>query len=30
MGLGYPGGQIVDRLSKEGDPKMFSFAKPHV
>lgn len=30
MGLGYPGGPIVDRLAKEGDPKKFSFAKPHV
>ena len=30
MGLGYPGGPIVDRLAKEGDPKRFSFAKPHV
>lgn len=30
MGLGYPGGPIIDRLAKEGDPKRFSFAKPHV
>lgn len=30
MGLGYPGGPIVDRLAKEGNPKKFSFAKPHV
>ena len=30
MGLGYPGGPIVDRLAKEGDPKKFSFSKPHV
>jgi len=30
MGLGYPGGPIIDRLAKEGDPKRFQFAKPHI
>ena len=30
MGLGYPGGPIVDRLAKEGDPLKFKFSKPHV
>lgn len=30
MGLGYPGGPIVDRLAKEGDPCRFKFSKPHV
>jgi len=30
MGLGYPGGPVVDRLAKEGDPYRFHFAKPHV
>ena len=30
MGLGYPGGPIIDKLAKEGDPKRFNFAKPHV
>lgn len=30
MGLGYPGGPIIDRLAKEGDPKRFRFAKPHI
>ena len=30
MGLGYPGGPIIDRLAKQGDPKRFSFAKPHI
>lgn len=30
MGLGYPGGPVVDRLAKEGDPWKFRFAKPHV
>ena len=30
MGLGYPGGPVIDRLAKLGDPKRFRFAKPHV
>ena len=30
MGLGYPGGPIVDRLAKEGDPLKYKFSKPHV
>ena len=30
MGLGYPGGPVIDRLAKEGDPKRFRFAKPHI
>ena len=30
MGLGYPGGPIIDRLAAQGDPKRFSFAKPHI
>ncbi|MCQ2156914.1 MAG: tRNA (adenosine(37)-N6)-threonylcarbamoyltransferase complex transferase subunit TsaD [Bacteroidales bacterium] len=30
MGLGYPGGPIIDKLAKQGDPGRFSFAKPHV
>ena len=30
MGLGYPGGPVVDRLAKQGDPDRFRFAKPHV
>lgn len=30
MGLGYPGGPIVDKLAKEGDPNRFKFAKPHI
>ncbi|MBO4466449.1 MAG: tRNA (adenosine(37)-N6)-threonylcarbamoyltransferase complex transferase subunit TsaD [Bacteroidales bacterium] len=30
MGLGYPGGPVIDRLAKLGDPKRFSFAKPHI
>lgn len=30
MGLPYPGGPVIDRLAKEGDPKKFTFAKPHI
>ncbi len=30
MGLGYPGGPIIDRLAKEGDANRFTFAKPHI
>ncbi len=30
MGLPYPGGPVIDRLAKEGDPKRFRFAKPSV
>ncbi|MDU1889468.1 MAG: tRNA (adenosine(37)-N6)-threonylcarbamoyltransferase complex transferase subunit TsaD [Dysgonomonas sp.] len=30
MGLGYPGGPIVDRLAKEGDPDKFKLNKPHI
>ena len=30
MGLGYPGGPIIDKLAKLGDPKRFRFAKPHI
>ncbi len=30
MGLPYPGGPVIDRLAKTGDPKAFRFAKPHV
>ncbi len=30
MGLGYPGGPVIDKLAKLGDPKRFSFAKPHI
>lgn len=30
MGLGYPGGPVVDRLAKGGDPLRFKFAKPHI
>lgn len=30
MGLGYPGGPIVNRLANEGNPRAFSFSKPHI
>ncbi|MEG1573643.1 MAG: tRNA (adenosine(37)-N6)-threonylcarbamoyltransferase complex transferase subunit TsaD [Bacteroidales bacterium] len=30
MGLGYPGGPVIDRLAKEGNPKSFSLNKPHI
>lgn len=30
MGLGYPGGPVVDRLAKEGDPKAFPLSRPHI
>ncbi|MFV0398431.1 MAG: tRNA (adenosine(37)-N6)-threonylcarbamoyltransferase complex transferase subunit TsaD [Bacteroidales bacterium] len=30
MGLSYPGGPIIDKLSKEGDPKRFQLSKPQI
>lgn len=30
MGLGYPGGPIIDRLARQGNPKAFQFSKPHI
>ena len=30
MGLGYPGGPVVNRLANEGNPHAFSFNKPHI
>lgn len=30
MGLGYPGGPVVNRLANEGNPKAFSFSKPNI
>ncbi len=28
LGLGYPGGPAIDKVSREGDPKAFRFTKP--
>ncbi len=28
LGLGYPGGPVIDRLAQSGNPKTFSFTKP--
>lgn len=28
LGLGYPGGPIIDKLAKEGDPKAVKFTRP--
>lgn len=30
MGLGYPGGPIIDRLARQGNPDAFQFAKPAI
>lgn len=30
MDLGYPGGPVIDRLAKDGDPDAFHFATPHI
>lgn len=30
MGLGYPGGPVIDKLAKLGNPDRFKFAKPHI
>ncbi|MBQ7517712.1 MAG: tRNA (adenosine(37)-N6)-threonylcarbamoyltransferase complex transferase subunit TsaD [Bacteroidales bacterium] len=30
MGLGYPGGPVIDKLAKSGDANRFTFAKPHI
>ena len=30
MGLGYPGGPIIDRLGKNGNPEAYTFSKPHI
>ena len=29
MGLGYPGGPIIDKLARQGNPKAYTFSKPH-
>lgn len=30
MGLPYPGGPVIDRLAKEGNPERFTFNKPQI
>lgn len=30
LGLPYPGGPLIDKYAKEGDPKRFSFAEPQI
>ncbi|MBR1665083.1 MAG: tRNA (adenosine(37)-N6)-threonylcarbamoyltransferase complex transferase subunit TsaD [Bacteroidaceae bacterium] len=30
MGLGYPGGPIIDHLARQGNPEAFQFAKPAI
>ena len=30
LGLGYPGGPVIDKLASQGDPSRFTFAKPHI
>jgi N6-L-threonylcarbamoyladenine synthase len=30
MDLGYPGGPVIDRLAKDGDPLKFTFAQPNI
>ena len=30
MGLGYPGGPIIDRLARQGNPSAYSFSKPQI
>ena len=30
MGLGYPGGPIIDKLARQGNPHAYRFAEPHI
>ena len=30
MGLGYPGGPIIDRLARQGNPEAYQFSKPAI
>lgn len=30
MGMGYPGGPIIDRLARQGDPEAYKFSKPNI
>ncbi|MGM9687455.1 MAG: tRNA (adenosine(37)-N6)-threonylcarbamoyltransferase complex transferase subunit TsaD [Alloprevotella sp.] len=30
MGFGYPGGPVIDKLARQGNPHAYSFSKPHI
>lgn len=30
MGLGYPGGPVIDRLARQGNPHAYQFSEPHI
>lgn len=30
MGLGYPGGPVIDRLARQGNPDAYQFSKPNI
>ncbi|MBQ9285825.1 MAG: tRNA (adenosine(37)-N6)-threonylcarbamoyltransferase complex transferase subunit TsaD [Bacteroidaceae bacterium] len=30
MGLGYPGGPVIDRLARQGNPEAYAFSKPSI
>ena len=30
LGMGFPGGPVIDKLSKQGDPKAFRFPRPMI
>ncbi|MBR1712409.1 MAG: tRNA (adenosine(37)-N6)-threonylcarbamoyltransferase complex transferase subunit TsaD [Alloprevotella sp.] len=30
MGFGYPGGPIIDRLARQGNPEAYQFARPNI
>lgn len=30
MGLGYPGGPIIDKLARQGNPKAYRFSEPNI
>ena len=30
MGLGYPGGPVIDKLARQGNPKAYQFSEPHI
>ncbi len=30
MGLGYPGGPVIDKLARQGNPRAYSFSEPNI